>query len=296
MSKVKITKKTVKNIVAVLLAILISFGAIFGLVKLFSNNETAMKKVSPTVFSVGGLNVKGEYIDTDDTLYSELIECRGLTIEQDFESQSKYQVFYYDEDKDFIGRTDEFFQENYTLEKKYDTAKFCRIVINPMQLGDDSETFKIKFWEVLGYADDLTIKVYEKQNYVSKDLIRNAIGKNQLIGHVNYVNYFEDGDFIFSNCEVSKEDGTNYVLWFTASTEVNLACLNVSEIGSLKIDNTNNAITSEIIFISESGAFVSSFSVEQSNKSIVEVPTDAKYVLINYLISNNVSVKKYTLR
>lgn len=69
MSKVKITKKTVKNIVAVLLAILISFGAIFGLVKLFSNNETAMKKVSPTVFSVGGLNVKGEYIDTDDTLY-----------------------------------------------------------------------------------------------------------------------------------------------------------------------------------------------------------------------------------
>ena len=289
MSKVKITKKTVKNIVSVLLAGLLAFGAIFGLVKLFGDDTQAMKKISPTIFSVGGLNAKGEHLETDDTLYSDLFECRGLTIEQDFESHVKYQVFFYNEDNDFIGRTDEFFQKNYTLEEKYDNAKFCRVVINPMQQGDDSKTFKIKFWEKLGYADDLTIKVYEKQNFVSPNLVTSSvIYDSSLHSNDYFVAIGELGIVTFVGRSYNNSYGR-----FELSDDLNVLVINVTEIASFKVENKDAII--DIWFVKDGGP--NSFAQGTVNDvDQLVVHEEAEYCFITYTPNQNLSVKKHILR
>ena len=287
MSKVKITKKTVKNIVSVLLAGLLSFGAIFGLVKLFGDDTQAMKKISSTIFSIGGLNAKGEHLETDDTLYSDLFECRGLTIEQDFESHVKYQVFFYNEDKVFIGRSDELKNTAYEIEDKYDIAKFCRVVINPMQQGADSDTFKIKFWEKLGYADDLTIKVYKKQNFVSPNLVTSGELYDTSIhnsGELDTV--LELGVVTFGN---KSFNGST----FSSSYDTNILGINVSKIYSFKIDDSYNAIQS-IKFLKSDKSSLNDVAI--NDKSILEVPSDAVYCLITYNAGANLSVKKHTIR
>lgn len=290
MSKVNITKKTVKNIVAVLLAGLLAFGAILGLTKIFGDDSQSMKKISSSVFHVGGLNTKGEYMETDDTIYSDLIECRGLTIEQKFESLSKYQVYFYNEDKAFISRSEEFKNYNYTIDDNVDIAKFCRIVINPMQQSDDSETFKIRFYEVLGYANDFTIKVYATQNYVSPDLLRTATVYDKAEHGDNQKNAIGSASsMLFTSCSC------NDSVSFTASSDTNVLAINVSNIGSLKIDDSKSSIGS-VLFLKSDKSKQSKPSITLGSVNIVEVPTDATYCLITYSINKSVGVKKYSLR
>lgn len=298
MSKTRNVKKTVKNIMSVFLAVLLCFCAIFGLTKIFGDNTQSMKKISSTIFHVGGLNVKGEYVDTDDTIYSDLFECRGLTIEQDFESLSKYQVFFYNEDKVFIGRTDEFRQESYSIDDEFDIAKFCRVVINPMQSGDDSETFKIRFYEVLGYANDLTIKVYSKQNFVSKNYVVNAVLSNVAFSYssgdltrvLTSVDELNTAIFTDVNASVSGS-----LVSFSKNENVNVLGINVNAIGSLKIDNTTSSVQSVMFFKSDK-TYLSTGTVDTAASIILKVPDSASYCLIAYNSNANLSVKKYSVK
>ena len=147
-----------KDIVAIVLAILTFLGVVAGIVAL--SNPPEKKQVSLTVFSVGGLNVNGEYIETKESIYTkDLIECQGLEIEPDFESNVEYQVFYYDYEKSFIRSTDLMIEP---YKKDEDTAVYCRIVIFP--IPEEDEEIKIYFWEVIGIANDLKIMVNRKQD------------------------------------------------------------------------------------------------------------------------------------
>ena len=87
-------KNQVKSIATAVISIALVVAVIAGLGVLFTR-ET--KRVSPTVFSVGGMNANGEYVNVTNSIYTkDFIECDGLVIEPDFEAQGSYQVFYYD--------------------------------------------------------------------------------------------------------------------------------------------------------------------------------------------------------
>ena len=65
-------------LVASIVGILALAGSFFG-------KDT--KTISPTVFSVGGINEQGKHVDTKTSIYTkEMFECQGLSIEPDFEA------------------------------------------------------------------------------------------------------------------------------------------------------------------------------------------------------------------
>ena len=153
----RISNKT-KEIISVLLVAAIVIAAISGIVVYSARTH---RTVSSTVFSRGALDSNGKHINSDTALYTEeLIQCRGLIVEVDFEAKLEYEIFFYRADESFIGSTGRLV-DDYTLEG-YDNAKYCRIVITPV-LKDGAD--KIRFWEVLSYADQITVKVAIDQEF-----------------------------------------------------------------------------------------------------------------------------------
>ena len=153
----RISNKT-KEIISVLLVAAIVIAAISGIVVYSARTH---RTVSSTVFSRGALDSNGKHLESDTCLYTEeLIQCRGLLVEVDFEAKLEYEIFFYRADESFIGSTGRLV-EDFTLEG-YDNAKYCRIVITP-ELKDGAD--KIRFWEILSYADQITVKVAIDQEF-----------------------------------------------------------------------------------------------------------------------------------
>ena len=163
----KLRRKT-KSIISGILLVAIIAG-VLALAGSLLGSET--KTISSTKFSVGGINEQGNYVDSKTSIYTKnMFECQGLSIEPDFEATGTYKVFYYDENKNFVGATDELKAEDgaYTKGNNYTIGKYARVMITPDvpvdEDGNAEEDFKIRFYEVVRYADDYTITVDKKQN------------------------------------------------------------------------------------------------------------------------------------
>lgn len=158
-----------KNIISVVLVGVLLVGAVAGLGSIFGKDT---KTISPGAFSVGAINTQGNYEKSDVSIYTkEMFECQGLSIEPDFEATGTYKVFYYDANKNFIGATDELNAEDgvYTKGDKFVVAQYARVMITPDvptdEDGKEVKDFKIRFYEVNGYASDYTITVNKKQEF-----------------------------------------------------------------------------------------------------------------------------------
>lgn len=160
-------KASWKRIVcAVLVTVLVA--SLGGALISFAVRDT--KTIPSSAFSVGGLNENGKYIADDKSIYTkEAFECIGLRVQPDFESQVTYDVYYYDYD-------DRLVEVKKGLSSVYDEdfplAQYCRIVIHPEIPEDTTKSeFKIKWYQVSGYADDIKITVDRKQEYLYGDCV-----------------------------------------------------------------------------------------------------------------------------
>ena len=73
-----------KNIISFVLVGVLLVGAVAGLGSVF-NKDT--KTISSTAFAVGGINEKGNYVESKTSIYTkDMFECQGLSIEPDFEA------------------------------------------------------------------------------------------------------------------------------------------------------------------------------------------------------------------
>lgn len=134
-------------------------GGIFGIVKLVDDGKFDSKKISPLSFSVGGLDGNGNYMNTDQSIYTkDAFECQGLNCTLDFDNEISYQVYFYDQNNEFVhttGRlTGAFVQDSIPF-----FAKYARIVITP---NDDNKVSKL---EVMKYAKQLKTTVYREQGF-----------------------------------------------------------------------------------------------------------------------------------
>lgn len=159
-----------KGKLAKVISVIAIFAVIIGACAVFaaiSRDET--KTIGAGEFSRGGLDEKGEHIITDQCVYTkEAFECEGLRIEPDFEFKGTYRVYFYNSDMGFMHRTEE-------LSKVYDGdypgANFARIVISPdveaeaEEQGIKAKDWKIRFYEVRKYANDLKITVNKEQTF-----------------------------------------------------------------------------------------------------------------------------------
>ncbi len=155
MSKQKIKKSTYKVILIVLGCILL-IGAVIGLVSLFGEKGNEKQTtLSTNIYSVGGLTEQGSYLETSSSIYTkELIGCIGLKTELVFDNSVSYRIFFYDKEEKYLSSTGKLTGD---FNNAPDFAKYCRIVITP------NEDKNIKWYEVKGYAKQLTVNVDKKQ-------------------------------------------------------------------------------------------------------------------------------------
>lgn len=158
------------------------------------------KKISPSVFSVGTLDTVGEFKKSETQLYTkELLECQGLSISQDFESESTYEVFYYRADKTFIGSTGRLTGD---YEKSdFENAKYARIVLTPVL--KDGKT-KITFFDIYGYAKEIKISVLKDQTFEPISVqVFEGIEKNYFTSvtefQAGYTVIQDQGPFVMAN-------------------------------------------------------------------------------------------------
>lgn len=281
--------RKLKRIIGIIVTITLIVGVIALVVSIF--NPVKSKTVSPTTFKVGGLNVNnGEYVQTDDSLYSDWIQCKGLVVQPDFESQVEYQVFYYNYDKKFIDSTEKLKLETYEKGIDYEYAKYCRIVIYPDRGGESLDDFKIYFWQVLGYADDITITVSNKQGFNVENLYETATlyddsmgDKTTACANIKDLALRIDENKIVSNDNISAQFGAN--------DEFNVLMINVSAIESLSIEASEdidywgfNSINSDTDTIGSYNA--NSDTVLANKTTIINIDKDTKFIAFN--ISENI--------
>lgn len=155
------SKKTWKNALVIGLACLTIIGAFVGLGSLVKRSEETTKEIKPS-YAIGGLTENGQYLETEKSIYTKnAFECQGLDIDLAFDNNISYQVFFYDEDGDFLEKTSK-------LTTNYDKgvpflSTHARIVITP---NDDD---KISWYEKSGYAKQLTISVNKEQKFETNE-------------------------------------------------------------------------------------------------------------------------------
>ena len=181
-----------KGILSAVLTCAVLIGVVAGVAVVFGS-ET--KTISAGQFSVGGLDDSGKFVSTNQSIVTkDAFECIGLRIEQDFDSNATYDVYYYDYNGHFVESKlglSGIYDEDYPL------AQLARIVIHPEITADvDPDDFKIRFWETRQYANDLKITVNKDQDYKyeSGDLALRANVRDASVGEV-------DGRFASANNE-----------------------------------------------------------------------------------------------
>jgi hypothetical protein len=172
-----------KSILCGILVVATLIGACAGIAAL-GKKET--KTIGAGAFKVGGVNENGIYEKSTVSIYTEdMFECQGLVIEPEFEASGTYRVFYYDSNKNFIGATEVMNAADsiYTKGNSFILAKYARIMITPDAVDEDGKAdkdFKIRFYEVYGYASDFTITVNKKQE--EPEVL--YYGENKFVNHV----------------------------------------------------------------------------------------------------------------
>lgn len=227
MSKIK-NKKLWKNIGIGCLTGALCLGAVAGLSALAKNAEEDTKVIKPK-YEIGALTGTGRYLETEESIYTkDAFECDGLDIELDFRSNVSYMVYFYDTENEFLSATSKL-TANYDETQTPEKADFARIVITPK---DDN---KISWYEINGYANQLTISVNKEQTpYVAKnfyELDSTTIGKEFKI--TNGVGEYVDNPTFYHSKWFDVKAGETYLIGledtFVASNQVGMFNLKKSD-------------------------------------------------------------------
>jgi len=155
------SKKT-KNILMVIVSVLLVFTlAVFGVKSCNNSLDDEMKQVNLS-YEIGGISNTGKYVNSNESICSELFECIGLETKLDFDSNIYYQIYYYDELDNLISATMKY-DESKDLDVPSNAVN-CRIVITPKYADNLEESKKVvKWYEVYKYAKKLNVYVYKNQ-------------------------------------------------------------------------------------------------------------------------------------
>lgn len=212
--KLKMNRKTKKIIQNIFLGVL-CLGTVGCLAAggkaLYDYSQEDLKTIHPT-FHVGGLDTRGEYVDTDQSLYSNAFECKGLEIKLDFDNDIKYNLYFYESDGDYVtnllDQEDDFsFSEENLRVNEISKITHARILISPqwtnVEIPDDKteEDVKVVKWtNISSFVKQLEIKVSKNQDVVY-DLLTNDCGeilKNSIVNPGGQIDETEEKINVFT--------------------------------------------------------------------------------------------------
>lgn len=144
---------TVKWVIIFLLVI----GIIGAVVALFvqMDRQTTVTELGPEAYMIGALDEEGKAEDSDASIVTrKAFSTDGLKVELADEAEVTYELFYYDDEDEFISSTGALSTDflGLTVPLNAETAK---IVITPVE----DEDGKVSLTEVIGYADQVTVTI-----------------------------------------------------------------------------------------------------------------------------------------
>ena len=144
-------KRSIKKTLTIVISIALIVGIVAACFLIFKPKES--KRIYPT-YHIGSLNESGKHLDSDDSICSDLFECKGLRVEPDFSSKVKFSVYFYRFDETFVDCVTN--QSDVYEAVDRDFVRYARIVITPDLNGESSEDHSISIFEIpgirLGYA------------------------------------------------------------------------------------------------------------------------------------------------
>ena len=208
------TQNTIKNVVSAVLAIAILLGVASLIGGLTRADDEERVKVHPT-FSVGGLNEEGKYIEDDGTIYTkEAFECQGLKIDLDFEKTICYEVYFYDENGNFLSSTEKTNENSKPVLP--DGATHARIVITPdwelLEVKNTKDRV-VKWYEVAKYANQVEIKVNKDQ--YEYEFVFNEVS----LSDSTYFTFDEDCYYMANGTRMESNDYNTYVFVATGKCQ-----------------------------------------------------------------------------
>ena len=272
------TKKTLKTLALSVLGIGALVGVASGINTLAEKQDTELKTIIP-IFEVGGLNdANGKFEESKKTIYTkDAFECYGLEVSLDFDNNIKYQLFYYDENNEFIGSSDimtSTFDSDDTL-MPYET-KYCRIEVTPILETDVKEKDQeIKWYEVAKYSTQLDIKVSKDQDNVD--------------GVKVYVNVFEIDEAHIGQFRTLNGGSGNYG---TAENMGVAKPINVKKAKQVKfVFGEEGSQNSLYTFEKTDATGISSAQIgEGLNELIIDVPEGAELLYVGYVLGYEFNV------
>ena len=143
-------KNKTKLVIAFILIAVLAAGLIAVAVNL--NNQITTSTVSSLEYRIGGIDEEGT-LDTDvvtSIVTKNYVTVDGLEIELNEDAKVTYQVFFYDEDREYVSASEANLSTTFSGSVP-ETAKFCKIVIKPTI---DPE---VSWTEISKYAGMVTV-------------------------------------------------------------------------------------------------------------------------------------------
>ena len=279
--------KKKKTIIIAVVSVLLILGCAALAIGIFGNKS---KDVSPS-FSHGALDENGAYIASETTLYTkDLVECRGLSVVPDFENDSEYQIFWYNEDGIFLSseeRTDKAFTG--AIPK---LAKYCRIVLYPVIPEDADEDYSISFWDISKYASLINVSVDRYQNYSPENFYETSkLHTTKEISLVTGVN--SEFTFIKNAVIDGYQDGAeSELIPFTEGLKgdmpdgynvIKIYCADTSKYIIRFNDICSSGKYYAFFYDADGNAVKPAYKINavEGDSVVLEVPETAKYVCIN---------------
>lgn len=145
--------KKITAIVASILGVVLTGGIIIAL----TNNDKDTKNAGGTfAYEIGTLDANGEETrdDTSGIRSKNFKSSKGLTVDLEKNATVTYEIFFYDEDKNFLTsleQSDDY--EESELPSEAETAAYFKIVITPKADAEVSST------EISKYAKQLEVSI-----------------------------------------------------------------------------------------------------------------------------------------
>lgn len=273
--------KTVKTILIVVLC-LVLIGGIAGVVAWTQSDKFDQKDLSYVgKYEVGGLDSNGSYMSTNASIYTKKpIECQGLNCNLVFDSTISYQLYFYDQNNEFVHTTGKltgtFVEDGVPF-----FAKYVRIVVTP---NDDE---KVTSLEVGKYAKQLNVSVNREQgfkNYTENLWVTDKVGAyiNQSTGVVTENDTTHPDNILSKKINIaSYKEG----LMFRSIAPLNLVS-STSTYWCAFYDVENNYVGAKLysdleVFVSSEGIYYYNLPLKDLQLSNGKVVSDGYVVFIS---------------
>lgn len=290
-----------RTIVTVIIVAVV-LGVVGVAVILFNNDY---RSIGANAFEVGSLStIDGQHVKDDTAIYTkDVIECQGLRIKPEFDSDVTFQIFWYNEDELYINCTEKTTSPSAQFVNGVPAlAKYCRIVIFPSQLDEEGKQikdFEVSSWDIRSIVKNLNITVDKKQDFTVDNLFEDLEVYDETMGTRNEI-LLNGHKVIFENTIINSamQGNLNEATMADSADGYDIIKIETKNVAVYKVDLIDGPAAT-CRFYAADGTFVSAVDLKADQVNYLEVPqADSNLIMVISLekLSDTCSMTAYMPR